>query len=121
MATAREHQRAAEDSAATSNGYAASGLQPPAWPVDQEGDPLVEVSFQANELIGLKEFSNIVVGPATVRTLVSMNKPNPFTDKQLANIASALNQLAETVEVEVIARERKIALDTIDPAKRHDS
>lgn len=86
------------------------------WPVDSDGQPQALISFSAHELIGLANFSNITVGPAVITTFVSKNKPNPFTDAELRNIASALNQIAETVEVDVIAEQRKIALGTLDPS-----
>jgi hypothetical protein len=90
------------------------------WPVDEHGDPMVRISMQAMELVGLKEFSNITVGPARAETFVSRNTKNPFSEAQLKNIASAMNQLAELVEVDVVAEQREVALNTIDPAKRHD-
>lgn len=117
--TAREQQRQAHDNARTEDERAA-GLHPSSWPLDADGDPMVEIAFQAHELIGLKEFSNITVGPAVVRCLVSVNRPNPFTDTQKRNLVNALNEVAELVEADVIARQRAIALNTIDPAKRHD-
>ena len=118
--TGREKQRAAQAGNERLGETESDGLHPGNWPVDAQGDPMVEVSFEAGELVGLREFSNIVVGPARVRTLVSRNTPNPFTEKQLANVASALNQLAQVTEVDVIAEQRDIALATIDPRKRYD-
>lgn len=115
--TAGEKKKAEQDAAADGNATAQT-LEASNWPLDAQGDPLVEVAFQAHELIGLPEFSNVTVGPATVRTLVSMNKPNPFTEQQLRNIASAVNQIAEVVEVDIVAHQRGIALATLDPGKR---
>lgn len=115
MPTARQEQKAQHDNARDGEDVAAN-LEPANWPVDAEGDPLVEISFQAHELIGLENFSNITIGPAVIRTLVSRNKQNPFSERQLANIASGLNQIAQTVEVDVIAEQRQIALATLDPS-----
>lgn len=116
MPTAREEQRAGAENAKTSDGIA-NNLSASAWPLDGTGDPMVEIAFQAHELIGLENFSNITVGPAIVRTLVSMNSPNPFTERQLANIASAVNQIARTVEEGIVAEQRSIALATLDPSQ----
>jgi hypothetical protein len=113
--SSRDEQRAQAVNAENSE-KAADNLHPTNWPFDAEGDPLVEIAFQAHELIGLPNYSNIVVGPAVIRTLVSANKPNPFSDKQLANIAGALNQVAQTLEEDVVAHQRGIALATLDPS-----
>lgn len=115
MPTAREEQKAGHENAKTAE-QISDTLRASNWPVDSQGDPMVEIAFQAHELIGLENFSNITVGPAVVRTLVSMNRPNPFTEKQLANIASAVNQIAQTVEERIVAEQRQIALATLDPS-----
>lgn len=116
MPTAREEQRAGAENAKTSEAIS-NNLNADGWPLDAEGDPMVEIAFQAHELIGLENFSNITVGPAVVRTLVSMNRPNPFTERQLSNIASAVNQIAQTVEEGIVAEQRSIALATLDPSQ----
>lgn len=119
MATAREEQKEAQANAARAT--ASHGDDPGlrSWPFDQNGDPMVEISIEGTELIGLKDYSNIVI-LARARTLVSLNEANPFTEKQLKNVASAFMQLGEAVEVDVVAELREIALNSIDPSKRHD-
>ncbi len=114
--SSRAEQRAGTEAAEESErAEGASGRRE--WPVDQHGDSMVEISFQAHELIGLKDYSNIIVGPARITTLVSRNEPNPFSERQLANIAKGLNDIAEVVEVDVIAEQRGIALGTLEPGK----
>ena len=119
MATGRDEQREGQNNA--ERALEQQVVHAGALPLDEQGDPMVEVSFNATELIGLKDYSNIVVGPATVRTLVSRNTRNPFSEQQLKNIASALNQIAQAVEEDVVAEQREIALGTIDPSKLHSS
>lgn len=116
--TGRDEQREGEKNAKRSLDQQTQAAGP--IPFDEQGDPMVEISFNATELIGLPNYSNIVVGPATIRTLVSRNVRNPFSDVHLVNIASALNQLAQMVEENVVAEQREIALNTLDPSKVHN-
>jgi hypothetical protein len=115
--TARQEQKEAHRNARASDELA-SNLSGHGWPLDAQGDPMAEIAFQAHELIGLENFSNITVGPAIIRTLVSINKPNPFSQVQLKNIASAINQIAQIVEEDIVAEQRVIALNTLDPGKQ---
>lgn len=40
------------------------------WPVDENGNPLAIVSMSASEKIGLPQYSNVDIGPATVMRCV---------------------------------------------------
>lgn len=96
---------------------AAPGVDEEQFPLDGEGKPMVKIAFAAHELIGLPNFSNVTIGPVRVEAFIPTDKPNPFTEQQLRNIASGIQQLAETVEFDVIAPQRKLVLDSLDPSK----
>lgn len=80
---------------------------------------MVQITFQASELIGLKDYSNITVGPANITTFVPKGQPYAFTDDEAKAVTKAVNQVAQILEEDVIAEQRGIALGTIDPSKQH--
>lgn len=74
----------------------------PNWPMDEEGRPMAMVSMTASELIGLKNYSNVMVGPATVTRFVPDHE-----------VPDGLTKTAEEVEG-VIAQERQAVLDIVN-------
>jgi hypothetical protein len=80
------------------------------WPLDEDGQPMAQISFTASELIPTGQYANVTVGPATVTRFV---KDSDVTDE--------LNKLAETVEVEVIAEQREIVLNTLQAAAKESN
>lgn len=82
-------------------------------PLAPDGFPLVMVEMAASELIPTGQYANISIGPARVRAYIDPRDDEPFSPDQLANIAKATNQLAELVEVDVIAVQRNIALESM--------
>lgn len=90
------------------------------WPVDEHGEPMVKISMQSQELLGsghegIPDYSSITIGPAKIEAFVSKSSRNPFSDAELKNVASALNQLSEVVESDVVAEQRQLALDGLSP------
>jgi hypothetical protein len=79
------------------------------WPLDSDGRPMARISFSAKDKIGLPNYSNI-----TITAYAPWNRANPFTASELANVASGITQIAETVEA-VLAEQRGIVLDSMDP------
>jgi hypothetical protein len=49
------------------------------WPVDEEGKPLALVTMGASEKIGLPQYSNVDIGPASVSRFVK-DEPNAIMD-----------------------------------------
>ena len=88
------------------------------WPLDESGQPMIQVTVQASELIGLEEFSNVTVGPSNITMFIPKGQSHALDDDEAEALASAMNQLAGIVEVEVVAANRDVVLDTIDPKKR---
>jgi hypothetical protein len=84
------------------------------WPLDSDGRPMARISFSAKDKIGLPNYSNIEIGPVTITAYAPWNRANPFTASELANVASGITQIAETVEA-VLAEQRGIVLDSMDP------
>lgn len=91
---------------------------PTSWPVDANGEPMIQITVQASELIGLQNYSNITIGPANITLFVPKGQEYALEDDDAKALANAVNQLAEIVEVDVIANQRDIALGTIDPSKQ---
>lgn len=71
------------------------------WPHDEDGAPMAMVSMTASELIGLKNYSNVTVGPATVTRFVKDDE-----------VEEGLRVTAAEVEG-VIAQERQAVLDIV--------
>lgn len=71
------------------------------WPMDEDGDPMALVSMTASELIGLKNYSNVTVGPASVTRFVNDDK-----------VKEGLEACAQEVEG-IIAQERQAILDIV--------
>lgn len=85
------------------------------WPRDEHDEPMFKISVQAQELLGsglegIPDYSSITIGPAKIEGFVSRHKRNPFSESDLKNLASALNQLCEVVENDVIAEQRQLVL-----------
>lgn len=75
------------------------------WPVDGDGKPMAQISFTASELIPTGDFANVVVGPVTVTKFV-----------QDDDLAKHVNELAEIVEVDCLAEQRELVLETLQAA-----
>lgn len=74
------------------------------WPLDHAGNPMVMVTMQASELIGLPSYSNVTVGPASVTRFV----PEGAVEEGLRNTAK---------EVEgIISEERTAVLEIVSGA-----
>lgn len=73
------------------------------WPTDENGDPMVMVSAQASELIPLKKFANVTIGPALVTRFV------PEGDE---SVKEGLSKTFADVE-EVLGVERQAILEIV--------
>lgn len=81
-----------------------------AWPVSEDGIPMVQISFTASELIPTGEYANVTIGPVTVTKFVS--------DGDDDHLAGELNHLAELVESDCIAEQREIVIESIQSSKK---
>lgn len=81
-----------------------------AWPVDESGVPMVQISFTASELIPTGEYANVTIGPVTVTKFV----PDGDDDA----LATQLNDLAALVESDCIAEQREIVVDSLQNAQK---
>ena len=82
-------------------------------PVNANGKPLIKISMVASELIPTGQFANISVGPAQITAYIDPENPEGFSESERENIANSLNQLAEIVEVDVIAVQRALILSSM--------
>ncbi len=61
------------------------------WPVDENGDPQVLISFASAEVVPTGNYANVTVGPASATKFIAVNG-----DKD--ELAKAISELAEPVE-----------------------
>jgi hypothetical protein len=80
-------------------------IQTVTWPVDEDGNPMAQISFTASELIPTGDYANVSVGPVTITKFV---KDEDLADK--------LNELAETVEADCISEQRALVLESLQAA-----
>lgn len=88
------------------------------WPTGAKGTPMMHAEMSAAELIPTGNFANVSVGPARVHFLIDPDRElrddeDYFTPAQRATIAKALNEAAELVEVDVIAVQRNLVLESM--------
>jgi hypothetical protein len=96
---------------------------PDSWPRGVNGNPMQKIVMTASELIPTGQYANVSVGPAQITAFVDSDKeleldddghPLPyFSAEQRATIAQAMNELAEIVEVDVIAVQRNLVLENL--------
>lgn len=117
VGTPGKGSRAQADSAAK---HAESRQGDERTPMASDGFPLVMIEMAASELIPTGQYANISIGPARVRAYIDPREEEPFGPGELENIAKATNQLAELVEVDVIAVQRNIALESMQSQVNDD-
>jgi len=82
-------------------------------PLTADGRPMVKIEMAAAELIPTGQFANVSVGPAKISWWIDPTDDYPISDEEKANVAKALNDIAEIVEVDVIAVQRNLVLESI--------
>lgn len=94
-------------------------------PLDEEGRPMIKISFQQGEKIGsledygLPKFSSLSTGPATISLYVKQGQQDLFPNKEdEIGLARCVNQLAELIAVDVMAEQREIVFKTLDPSNK---
>ncbi len=73
------------------------------WPVDEDGNPMAQISFTASELIPTGNYANVTVGPATITKFV----------KDDGSLADSINEVAEIIESDCIAEQRELVLASL--------
>lgn len=101
----------------------AETASPDSWPRGVNGQPMMKVQMAASELIPTGQYANLAIGPAVITAYVDQDRrleyddegaPKPyFSDEQRGTLAQALNELAEIVELDVIAVQRNLALESM--------
>ena len=76
------------------------------WPVDEDGKPMVMVSMGASEKVGMPNYSNVDIGPASVTRFV---RDDPDAIKE------GLRECVQVCE-EVIGEERGAIIDVVKAA-----
>jgi hypothetical protein len=112
VGTPEQKSRAKAD-ASTKRAQATTVAEPASIPTAPDGYPLVKIAIAAAELIPTGQFANISVGPATIEWYVDPREEDPISSAELENAAKALNQLAELVEIDVIAVQRNLVLESM--------
>jgi hypothetical protein len=72
----------------------------------------------ASELVPTGQYANVSIGPAQITTFVDMSRriaegEGYFSQAELGILSTALNELAEVAERDVIAVQRNIVLESI--------
>lgn len=88
------------------------------WPIGVDGQPMMKITMTAAELIPTGQYANVSVGPAQITAFVDQNRTIKdgdayFTDDQRTTMAKALNELAEIIEVDVVAVQRNIVMEAM--------
>lgn len=76
------------------------------WPVDENQQPLAQVSWSMHELINLGNYSNVTVGPVRVTRFAKDSE-----------VEKGLDKCKEEVETS-LAKERQLILDAINAQKK---
>ena len=88
-------------------------IQGNAWPTLPDGRPMVQIKMTASELVPTGQYANVSVGPCQITMFIDPDAEAAFTDAQRQNMTSALNQLAEIVEGDVVAVQRNLVMESI--------
>lgn len=88
------------------------------WPRGIRGRPMAKIEFSASELIPTGQYANVAVGPARITAFVDLDhKGDPedgiFSQRELQILAQAANELAETVEANVVGVQRNLVLESL--------
>lgn len=88
------------------------------WPRGILGRPMAKIEFSASELLPTGQYANVSVGPARITTFVDLDsigdpEDGVFTKRELQILAQATNELAETVEVNVVGVQRNLVLESL--------
>lgn len=88
------------------------------WPRGVTGRPMAKVEFSASELLPTGQYANVAVGPARITAFIDLDhggdpEDGIFTKRELQILAQASNELAETIEGNVVAVQRNIVLTSL--------
>lgn len=88
------------------------------WPRGITGRPMAKIEFSASELIPTGQYANVAVGPARITAFVDLDlegdpEDGIFSKRELQILAQASNELAETVEGNVVAVQRNLVLESL--------
>lgn len=88
-----------------------------AWPVGANGQPMMKVTMTAAELIPTGQYANVSIGPAQITAFVDQDRviegETYFNEEQRTTMAKALNELAEIVEIDVVAVQRNLMMENM--------
>lgn len=86
---------------------------PAVWPLNAHGQPMAQISLTASELIPTGQYANVSLGPVTITMFVDPHSDEPIEDAVKQNLANAANQIAEVVEIDILAVQRNLVLESI--------
>lgn len=89
-----------------------------AWPRGVDGKPMMKLVMTASELIPTGQYANVSIGPCQITAFVDPDRmlredEAYFDTEQRHAIAKALNELAEIVEVDVVAVQRNLVMESM--------
>jgi len=77
------------------------------------GLPYVKVVATASDLIPTGDWANTTVGPVQFTAWLDPGNPDPLPQDQLDNLAKAANKLFETAQLDVVAVQRTLVLESL--------
>lgn len=77
------------------------------WPT-VDGRPMVKIQMQASEIVPTGQYANVAIGPAVITAFIDPFSKPGFSDEWKENVATAINELAEIVERDVVAVQRSL-------------
>lgn len=111
--TVGRSDKGSRDKAATAANITQAQQAEYAPPLAPDGMPLVMIEMSASELVPTGQYANISIGPARARVWIDPRQEEPLSPETLSGIARAANQLAEAIEVDVIAVQRNLVLESM--------
>lgn len=86
------------------------------WPRGANGQPMMKITMTAAELIPTGQYANVSVGPAQVTAFIDTERSADdgyFSKEERTTMATALNELAEIVEGDVVAVQRNLVMESM--------
>lgn len=90
------------------------------WPHTPDGRPMAKLEMASSELLPTGQFANVSVGPGRLTLFIDPQEDGGIPKEEQDNIAKAMNQMAELVEVDVIGVQRALVLESIQSDNSDD-
>jgi len=107
---AQKGSRAQADAAVARSDANATGGD---WAFTPDGRPMVKLEMSASELLPTGQFANVSVGPGRLTLFIDPQQDGGIPQEEQDNIAKAMNQMSDLVQIDVIGVQRNLVLESI--------